>query len=229
MAIGLISGIGAATGLAQALVGARQSKKAKEALEGYQRQRLTNVADELSVYTRGAELQREESGRFGASAVDALQQGGSRNLIGGLGRVQQGQQRMNRQIAADLETQQARIDQVRAQDERRIQQMQEQREQQDINALSSQYNAGQQQMWQGIGGIAQSGISGLQMIQEQEQMDKYGDWFGGSSKQLFNMQQQNQNNSLLSNQPQTGSLLFNTGASLTPNRVGMYSFLNDND
>lgn len=227
MAIGLISGIGAATGLAQALVGARQSKKAKEALEGYQRQRLTNVADELSVYTKGAELQQEESGRFGASAVDALQQGGSRNLIGGLGRVQQGQQRMNRQIAADLENQQARIDQVRAQDERRIQQMQEQREQQDINALSSQYNAGQQQMWQGIGGIAQSGISGLQMKQEQDQMNKYGDWFGGASQQLSNMQQQNQNNSLLSNQPQTGSLLPNTGASLTPNRVGMYSFLND--
>lgn len=180
MAIGTVSAVmGVGMGLAQAIGGARQARKAREALENYQRQRLTNVADELSVYTKGAELQREESARMGASAVDALQEGGARNLIGGLGQLQQNQQLMNRQIGADLEGQQARIDAVRAQDSARIQGMQEQREQQDINALSSQFNAGQQQMWQGIGGVAQAGISGMQMNQEVADQRNYMSWFGG--------------------------------------------------
>ena len=39
--------------------------------------------------------------------------------------------------------------------------MQEQREVSDIAGLSSQYNAGNAMMWQGIGGIAQSGMSAL--------------------------------------------------------------------
>jgi len=180
----ITAGIGAATGLAQAVMGAKQRSEARSALENYQRQRLSNVADELSVYTKGAELQREESSRFSASAIDALQRGGSRSLVAGLGNVQQNNIGMNRQIGADLERQQARIDQIRAQDSQRIQRMTEAREQQDINALSSQFNAGNQQMMQGIGGIAQAGISGLQMQQEQNNIDAYmQDMYGNQRPQ----------------------------------------------
>lgn len=200
MAIGAITGgIGVAMGLAQAIGGARQARKAREALENYQRQQLTNVADELSVYTKGAELQREESARFGASAVDALQEGGARNLIGGLGVMQQNQQQMNRQIGADLEMQQARIDQVRAQDSQRIQGMQEAREQGDINALSSQYNAGRQEMWQGLGGVAQAGISGMQMGQEAKNQRDYINWFSGGGNADSQRNTQNINLDLFRN------------------------------
>ena len=177
-----VAGIGAVTGIAQAIGGARQRRNAREALENYQRQKLTNVADELSVYTKGADLQREESSRMGASAVDALQRGGARTLIGGLGQVQSNNMMMNRQIGADLEQQQARIDQIRARDSATIRGMQEQREQADINALSSQYNAGNQQMWQGIGGVAQAGISGIQMNQEQSNIKGYMQQMFGSSQ-----------------------------------------------
>jgi hypothetical protein len=48
-----------------------------------------------------------------------------------------------------------------AQDEANIRGMQEQREVGDISALSSQYNAGNAMLWQGIGGVAQSGMAGL--------------------------------------------------------------------
>jgi len=226
MGLGLIAGqigIGAVTGISQAISGAKQKREAREALENYQRQRLTNVADELSVYTKGAELQREEASRLAASGVDALQRADSRSLIGGLGNVQQNNMRINRQIGADLEQQQARIDQIRAQDSQRIQGMMERREQQDINALSSQYNAGNQQMWQGIGGVAQTGISGLQMIQEQKNMDDYMQKMYGKSGQRQTVQpmqssillQGNQAPMMQPSQPMQGNLM---PSYLTPNR-----------
>jgi hypothetical protein len=68
---------------------------------------------------------------------------------------------MNREIAANLDAQQKQIDQMYAQDQSNIRGMQEQREVGDISALSSQYNAGNAMLWQGIGGIAQSGMSAL--------------------------------------------------------------------
>ena len=169
MALGTAAAvIGGAGAIAQTVAGAKQKRDTKKALESYQRQEFSNVADNLSVYTHGVEMQMEESARLGASSVDALSRSGARGVIGGVGRLQQSQQMQQRQIAADLEQQQARIDQIRVQDEARIRQMREQREMQDIAALSSQQQAGQQQMWSGIGGIAQAGISGLQMIQEEE-------------------------------------------------------------
>lgn len=143
----------------QAYKGAQDAKAAKDAINNYNRQELTNVAEGLQVSTLGADLQREEQARLAATQVDALQGAGARGVLGGLGRVEAGNQEMNRQIGAELDTQQRQIDQIRAQDQASIRSMQESREQQDLAALSSQYNAGNQMMWDGIGGIAQTGIS----------------------------------------------------------------------
>ena len=156
-----IAGIGALAGGIQAISGAKQRRDAQQALEDYQRQELTNVAEGLQVSTLGADLQREEQARLASTQVGALQGAGVRGLIGGLGRVEAGNQMVNREIAAGLDMQQKQIDQMRAQDEASIRGMQEQREVSDIAGLSSQYNAGNAMMWQGIGGIAQSGMSAL--------------------------------------------------------------------
>lgn len=145
----------------QAIKGAKDARDAKNALDNYKRQEFNNIAEGLQVSTLGADLQREEQARLASSQVDALQGMGARGVIGGLGRVEAGNQMVNRQIAADLDAQQKQIDQMRAQDEANIRSMQEQREIQDIAGLSSQYNAGNQMMWQGIGGVAQSAMAGL--------------------------------------------------------------------
>lgn len=166
----------AATGMAltaglgayQAFQGAKQKREAEKALENYERQKLDNVANELSVYTKGAEMQTEELARLGASSVDSLSRSGARGVIGGVGRLQQAQGMQQRQIGADLERQQARIDQIRAQDSRNIRGMQEQREMQDIQALSSQFAQGEQMFASGIGGVAESAIGIGGMIQERD-------------------------------------------------------------
>lgn len=156
-----IAGVGALASGIQAISGAKQRRDAKNALENYQRQELNNIAEGLQVSTLGSDLQREEQARLAASQVGALQGAGVRGVIGGLGRVEAGNQMMNREIAANLDAQQKQIDQMYAQDQANIRSMQEQREVSDISALSSQYNAGNAMMWQGIGGIAQSGMAAI--------------------------------------------------------------------
>lgn len=156
-----MAGVGLLGSGYQAIKGAKDAKDAKNALDNYQRQELNNVAEGMQVSTLGADLQREEQARLAATQVGALQGAGVRGVLGGLGRVEAGNQMLNRQIGAELDAQQKQIDQMYAQDEANIRNMQEQREMQDISGLSSQYNAGNQQMWQGIGGVAQSTISGL--------------------------------------------------------------------
>ena len=159
-----MAGVGILGSGYQAIKGAKDARDAKRALDNYKRQEFNNVADGLQVSTLGADLQREEQARLAATQVGALQGAGSRGVIGGLGRVEAGNQMTNRQIGADLDAQQKQIDQIRSQDQASIRSMQEAREQQDIAGLSSQYSAGNQMMWNGIGGIAQTGISGLSAL-----------------------------------------------------------------
>jgi hypothetical protein len=178
VASAISGGLGIVGGLAQTLTAARQEKEASRALENYKRQQLTNVADNLEVSTLGADIQRQEQSRLASSQIDALRGGGTRALLGGLGRVEAGNQNVNRQIAADIDMQQKMIQQQQAEDEARIRAMRENRENADVAALSSQVQAGRQDMWGGIGNmvrgvgmagqaIGQMGQNGVQMPQAQ--------------------------------------------------------------
>jgi hypothetical protein len=177
-----MAGVGLLGSGYQAIKGAKDAEDAKTALENYDRQELSNIAEGLQVSTLGADLQREEQARLAATQVGALQGAGARGVIGGLGRVEAGSQQMNRQIGAELDAQQKEIDRMRAQDEANIRAMQEQREQQDVAALSSQYNAGNQMMFQGIGGMAQSGMAGLSALGKANEATKAADKFKNMNK-----------------------------------------------
>jgi hypothetical protein len=166
----------------QAIKGAQDARDAKNALNNYERQELSNVTEGLQVSTLGSDLQREESARLAATQVGALQGVGARGVVGGLGRVEAGTQQLNRQIGADLDAQQKQLDQLYAQEQANIRSMQEQREQQDISGLSSQYNAGNQMMWQGIGGIAQTGMAGLGALGKANDATKAAGTFKGMNK-----------------------------------------------
>ncbi len=148
----IVGGVGA---IAKGITGAKQASDARKAIENYQRQELTNAYDSLSVSTLGADFQREEMARATATGVQALQTAGARALIGGIGRLQQGVNTQSRQIASDLDRQQMQIDRLRAQDETRIRQMQERREEADLAGLGQQLAVGQQNMFSGIGDISQ--------------------------------------------------------------------------
>lgn len=154
-------GLGLVGGLAQTLSSARQEKEASRALDNYEKQQLNNVANNLEVSTLGADIQRQEQSRLASSQIDAARGGGTRSLLASLGRIEAGNQNVNRQIAADIDMQQKQIQQQQAEDEARIRAMRENRENADVAALSSQVQAGRQDMWGGIGNIVRgAGMAG---------------------------------------------------------------------
>ena len=174
--------VAVAGGAYQAISSAKQAKDAKDALNNLKVPELKNVYEGLQVSTMGADLQREEMGRQFSSGVDALRSGGIRGVIGGLSSLNAQQNVANRQIASDLDMQQKQIDQLKASDEARMQGIQEQRHQQDVAALSSQYNAGQQGVMQGLSGVAQGVASGAQMYQSNKQFNNYLNSMSGATK-----------------------------------------------
>jgi len=159
--------IGTGVSLYQTIQAAKEKSAAKNALDNYERQQLDNVYKDVAVSTLGADRQREEQSRLAASQVQALQGAGTRGLVGGLGRVEAGNQNVNQQIAADLDQQQKQIDFATAGDQARIRGMQEDRENADVAALSSQYMAGKQDQNTGMGNT----LMGMGMLGE-----KYSQW-----------------------------------------------------
>jgi len=151
--------VGAGLGAYQTIEGAKQKKEARKALEDYKRQEFKNVGEGLAVSTLGADAQREEQARLASTQIDALKGAGTRGLISGLGRVEAGNQAVNDRIAASLDEKQKEIDMIVAEDEARIRSMNENREIGDVSALSSQYNAGNEAMQQGIG----QAVQGIEM------------------------------------------------------------------
>lgn len=154
----------AGLGIYGAIKGAQEQNASEKAMDNYQRRTLENVYKNNQASTLGADLQREEQARLASSQVNALKGGGTRALVSGLGRVEAGNQMVNQKIGANLDEQEKAIDQMTAEDQARIRAMQEAREQGDINALSSQYQSGKQDMNMGLGNIVQGfGSMGNQM------------------------------------------------------------------
>lgn len=141
--------------------GRKRRKAAEAALSAFEYQDLNNVHEGRQVSTMGADLQREENARFTSTAVDSLRNAGTRGLIGGLGRIQQQNNLLNRQIGANLDEQRFSIDRDIAQDDVRIRQMQEARDQQELAGIGAELEAGRQTQANGITSMIQSAQGGL--------------------------------------------------------------------
>lgn len=152
--MGIAAGASAALGVAGGAINYFEGKKRKEAAEKalsqFERQELTNVHEGRQVSTMGADLLREENSRAVASGVQALRESGTRGLIGGLGRIQQQNNKLNRGIAANLDEQRKGIDRDIAQDNTRIQGVQENRDNQELAGIGAELEAGRQTQANGL-------------------------------------------------------------------------------
>lgn len=156
----IIAGVTAVAGAGKAISGAKQKRDAKRAARRFKRQKLKNVQEGRRISTLGADLAVEEQARATASTVDALSSGGVRGVVGGAANVVGANNRNARAIGAGLDQQQLEIDRAIAADNARIQSIQENRDNQELQNIQSQVNAGNQQMWDGFGDIA-AGIGGI--------------------------------------------------------------------
>jgi hypothetical protein len=150
-----IGGLTAVKGIFDSGKAAKEKKRLAKEAAAMKDPALTNVADGMQVSMRGADLKTEQQARLAATQVNTLSEGGTRSLVSGIGRVAAGNQSVNEGIAANLDEQETNIQNIRAQDEGRMQMTKEQRQQAKLAALSSQYNAASDAGAQAMGNIIQ--------------------------------------------------------------------------
>lgn len=136
--------LGAGMGIYNAIEEAKKKREIAAEIAKQEAVPLTNIADGMKVSTLGSDIRKDQASQMGINAVDALKEGGSRALIGGLGTVAANSNDVNSEIAADLDSQQKNIDMIRANDEAVIRGVKEDRSRAKLAALSSQYNAANQ-------------------------------------------------------------------------------------
>jgi hypothetical protein len=146
----IIGGAGLAMSAYQAIDGADRKRKAQNELNDYERQQLDNAYKDIQISTMGSDLLREENARTSANLIDATQQGGARTIIGGIPRIVAQTNEINQQAAQMLDDQVMKRDYAIAQDNARIEGITENRDMANIAGLSSQVDAGQQDMWNGF-------------------------------------------------------------------------------
>ena len=143
----------------QAIDGANQKRKAKNALQRYKRQDLdaSNPYENIPISTIGSDIMTEQSQMNNANAVDALRNGGTRG-IAMIPQVVANSNRQNQEIRAYLDDQVTKRNYAIAGDKTAIRGMKEERENADLAGLGQQMQVGRQDMWSGFRGLASSGM-----------------------------------------------------------------------
>jgi hypothetical protein len=146
----IVGGLGVGLSAYQAIDGANRKRKAQNELSDYERQTLDHAYKDIKISTMGSDLLREENARTTADMVDATQLGGTRAIIGGIPRIVATTNQINQKAAEMLDGQVMKRDYAIAQDNARIEGITENRDIANIAGLSSQVEAGRQDMWNGF-------------------------------------------------------------------------------
>ncbi len=155
----IAGGVGLLSNGAKIFEGKNRMRDAQNELNGYERQELNNAFKNVQISTSGSDLIKEESARTTASLIDSVSNSGVRGVLGGIPKIQQYNNNANQEARSYIDNQIQKRDYAIAEDEARIRGIKENRDNSNISALSSQVEAGRQDMWNGIEGVAQSGIS----------------------------------------------------------------------
>ena len=158
---------GIAGGAAKFFEGRRMQKQAEKFIENFEWQDLQNPFRNEQVSRLGADLKTEQANINAATSTEALRSGGTRALVGGLGRVEARKNDVNREVAANLDEQQAAINTRIAQQEVVNQNMVEKRQADELAGYGQMMNVGMGMKYQGITnainglGTAASGLAGI--------------------------------------------------------------------
>lgn len=153
------AGLGLGMSAYQAISGASQKRKAKNALQRYKRQELDapNPYENIPISTVGSDIMAEENQRNSANAVDALRSNGARG-VAMIPQIVAVGNRQNQEIRSYLDDQITKRNYAIAGDKTAIRGMKEERENADLAGLGQQMQVGRQDMWSGFRGLASSGM-----------------------------------------------------------------------
>lgn len=143
----------------QAYQGSQNAKKANRDINNYDRQDLdkSNPYENMQISTIGSDIMNEQNQIQSANAIEAMRAGGSRG-IAMLPSVTAQNNQANQNTRAYLDDQVNKRNYAIAGDKTATRGMKEDRDNQNLSALSSQLQQGQQNMWSGIRGAASSAM-----------------------------------------------------------------------
>jgi parvulin-like peptidyl-prolyl isomerase len=130
--------------ISQSIKAAQQKKEAAKEISKLEAPELINSGDSLSVSTLGSDALRQEQARNSANLTQAASDSGTRGIIGSAGTIAAKNMETNSKIAANLDEQQKAIDMYKAQERSNIRSEENQRFRDKLAALSSQFNASNQ-------------------------------------------------------------------------------------
>jgi hypothetical protein len=157
---------GIAGGAAKFFSGRAQQRKGEKFINNFKWQELKDPYGDLAVSTLGADMRKEEASRTTATSVDALSQGGARTLLGGLGKVQDSNNQVNKDIAAGLDEQQKNLDKLSAGQIVANQTVIEKRQGDELAGYGQMVNTGMGQKWAGVDGAINALASYSNSIEE---------------------------------------------------------------
>lgn len=134
-----------------------RQRKAKNEMNTYERQTLDNAFKDIPISTVGSELMREENQRTAADLVDASRNGGIRGVFGNIPKIASFTNASNREARAYLDDQDIKRNYAIAGDNQNIRSIRENRDNANLAAISSEYQAANEDKWNGITGA----VSGL--------------------------------------------------------------------
>ena len=150
--------IGTGISAFQTIKGASDKKAAQSAMDNYRRVELDNPYKNIQLSTYGTDIMRQDAALNLATLSDDARSAGVRGVMGAIPKLQAGYNKVSQQIGIDLEKQDLDRQYAVAQGDERILRMKEQRDNQNINAISSQYNAANEDFNRGLWGVA-SGLT----------------------------------------------------------------------
>ena len=147
--------LSAGTGLAGYLSQGKQARKYQEQIQNYERQKLVNPFAGLQVSTLGADRQREDLNRTLTTYGNLASLSGTRGIASLLPNLTQTQNDQTAKIAANLDEQEKQRQQLIAQGDAQVQEMQENRELNDLLGLGNALHTAKANQAQSMGMIAQ--------------------------------------------------------------------------
>lgn len=159
IALVAVAAVGLGLSVYQTVDAKKKEKEAKKAADEYERQQLKNPYENLQVSTLGADLQQQNLNNQVGTAVDTLRAGGTRAILGGLPTIYDSVIQSNNQIAAGLDQQYNQNQQLAAQGSAMVQNMNEQRENNDLLGTGNAINTYRQEYNQGLSNTIKSGVN----------------------------------------------------------------------
>lgn len=151
--------IGIATSAYQIGENISQRNKAKQELEDFNRQELTNPYEGIQVDTTRADQMTKANLINVATSVDALQRLGERGVLAGIPRLNESSILLQDKISEDISRQQRENDLLIAKGEEELQRIRENREQQALLGIGQELNVANQNIVTGFGDIVSSGLA----------------------------------------------------------------------